>query len=59
MTGRLERVAAGAATILGQEPYDLRLASLWQHDGAAAYLNREYRAQLISEASKQLIEGQR
>jgi hypothetical protein len=43
-------VAGGAV----QEPFDVRLAALWQHDGAVSYLQREYRVSLINEASKSI-----
>lgn len=59
MADPMKRVAARVATIAGAavlEPYDVRLAALWRHDGAVSYLHPEYRASLINEASKLLIE---
>jgi hypothetical protein len=58
MAGRLERVAAGVATIAGAavlEPYDVRLDALWRHDSVKAALPRQYRAALINEASRRVM----
>jgi hypothetical protein len=46
-------IAGGAVS----EPYDVRLDALWHHASVKASLPRKYRAELISEASRYVVEG--
>ena len=51
-----QNVVAACNTIAGstvREPYDVRLDALWRHDSVKAALPREYRVELLRQASRQ------
>jgi hypothetical protein len=55
-----DHATLAAGTIAGgavSEPYDVWLGALWHHSSVKARLPREYRAALINEASRLVMQG--
>lgn len=52
-----ETIAGGGGVrwVSGAREDDTRLASLWHHDSVKAALPRQYRAELIREASSRIV----
>jgi hypothetical protein len=53
-----ETIAGGGVVWVNEaRADDVRLASLWRHDSVKAALARQFRAELISEASAAMMRG--